>query len=539
MVSIKPFSLQSLKDNYRQPFQPAQNVQWKNLSLEEKLKQSEAVLNTHPSLLAKNQYLHQLLDQDERLCYTLIKKHLQTFLPILYTPTVGEVASTFHKTRPHTRGLYIRWDDRNRIDQLLTPYRDGIVDIAVLTDGERILGLGDQGLGGIEICVAKAMLYVLCAGIAPYRLLPIYLDVGTNNPHLLSDPNYSGWRHKRLAQQDYDAFIHTVVTALHQKFPGIYLHWEDLERDNAKRILDRYRRQYRVFNDDMQGTGVVTLAGALAAVNITKVPLIEQRIVIVGAGGAGIGIADQLCQAMQKMGLSKEKAQKNIWLVGRYGLLFSDSPSLTALQKPYARVVAERQQFKSVAFNESVNLDKIVAEAHPTFLIGCSGQAGIFTESIIRTMASQVERPIIFPLSNPTQCCEATPKDILHWTENKALIATGSPFPDAVINAKRFNIAQCNNALAFPGIGLGIQASCAPLITDEMLWEASLAIANMASSCTTEDTFNLLPSTREIPRISQRVAYSVAQVSAKALDNTNDQAIAHRINEQYWDALKD
>jgi malate dehydrogenase (oxaloacetate-decarboxylating) len=502
---------------------------YEHLPPAEQLRHYYTVFDQQPSAVLKNRYLHQLAVQNSLLFYQLVQQHLKEMLPILYTPTVGMVVQGIRQQPSSHRGLSISWMDRHRLLELLEPYQNTI-KIAILTDGERVLGLGDQGIGGIEICIAKAMLYTLCAGLPPHCILPIYLDVGTNNAQLLADPMYQGWRHNRLTGAEYDEFIDAVVTTLYKVCPNIYLHWEDFSRDNARRILLRYQDRCCTFNDDMQGTGVVTLAGALTAIKITKIPLIEQRIVIFGGGTAGIGIADRLCQAMQRMGLSQTQAQRQIWLVGRHGLLFTNSQHLTELQKPYARPADEYRYYRAHAPDELVDLLAVVSVVKPTFLIGTSGKAGAFTQDVVTTMAQEVDRPIIFPLSNPTQCCEAQPKDILAWTKNKALIATGSPFEAVMVEGKVWPISQCNNALAFPGIGLGVQASGAQSLTDEMLWQACLALYESTPQST--DYPILLPDISQIHQVSAKIAYRVCQAARSVVEAE----IAQRITAQYWSA---
>jgi malate dehydrogenase (oxaloacetate-decarboxylating) len=525
---VQPFSTLSItSDSDCSCSEPSQE-----LSLHAQMEADYIEFTRQPTVFAKNQYLHQILDRNEPLFYLIVQQHLKEMLPILYTPTVGEVVRNFNEQPLRARGLYLSWLDRDRIAELLTPYSEASIKIAVLTDGERILGLGDQGVGGIEICMAKAMMYVICGQLAPHRLLPIYLDVGTNNPTLLGDPNYRGWRHPRLNDQDYEEFINKVVTELVTKFPGIYLHWEDFGRDNAKRILESYRNRYCTFNDDMQGTGVVTLAGALTAMKITGIPLTEQRIVIFGGGTAGLGIADQLCSAMERMGMMPAQARDRIWLIGRYGLLFSDSRHLVELQKPYARPAEERMNYHRQT-DQEVDLLSVVAYIKPTFLIGCSGKAGAFTRDVILTMARGVEKPIIFPLSNPNAYCEAMPQDILDWTQNKGLIATGSPFEDVMVQGERWPISQCNNALAFPGIGLGMQASGAQRLTDDMLWEASLALCE-ATPCSADYPI-LLPDMRQIHRVSEKIAYRICKLALQSAEReVSGSDIMNRIRAQYW-----
>lgn len=478
--------------------------------------------------LEKHLYLRSLHNTNEVLFYKLVSQHLTEMLPILYTPTVGKAVEQFSQEFQQPRGLYIAYPDRDHIDEILENRLNPEVDIIVMTDGEGVLGIGDQGIGGMDICIAKLMVYVLCAGVNPNRLLPIQIDVGTNNEQLLNDPMYLGWRHPRLVDQKYDDMIETVVSGIQRKLPRAYLHWEDFGRENARRNLERYHDQMCTFNDDMQGTGAVTLVALLSAIHRTKIPLTEQRVVIVGAGTAGTGIADQLCAGMMREGLSKEEALSRFYLVGRHGLLHETTPDLTAFQKPYAR----RLMGEAVA---TLQLYDVVNKFKPTVLIGCSGQGGIFTEAIIKSMTASVEYPIIFPLSNPTEKSEATPDDLLNWTAGRALIATGSPFGHVDFKGDKIPIAQCNNALIYPGIGLGVLIAQATRLSEAMLWEACKALSSFASkSSNAKDA--LLPNFEDIHAISRCIALSVAtQARREGLAKVKDSVdFAQELDRQFW-----
>lgn len=478
--------------------------------------------------LEKHLYLRSLHNTNEVLFYKLVSQHLTEMLPILYTPTVGKAVEQFSQEFQQPRGLYIAYPDRDHIDEILENRLNPEVDIIVMTDGEGVLGIGDQGIGGMDICIAKLMVYVLCAGVNPNRLLPIQIDVGTNNEQLLNDPMYLGWRHPRLLGQKYDDMIETVVSGIQRKLPRAYLHWEDFGRENARRNLERYHDQMCTFNDDMQGTGAVTLVALLSAIHRTKIPLTEQRVVIVGAGTAGTGIADQLCAGMMREGLSKEEALSRFYLVGRHGLLHETTPDLTAFQKPYA----QRLMGEAIA---TLQLYDVVNKFKPTVLIGCSGQGGIFTEAIIKSMAASVEYPIIFPLSNPTEKSEATPDDLLNWTAGRALIATGSPFGHVDFKGEKIPIAQCNNALIYPGIGLGVLIAQATRLSEAMLWEACKALSSFASkSSNAKDA--LLPNFEDIHAISRCIALSVAtQARREGLAKVKDSVdLAQEIDRQFW-----
>lgn len=473
--------------------------------------------------LQKHVYLRSLHDTNETLFYKLISQHLTEMLPIIYTPTIGKAVEQFSHEFRRPRGLYIAYPDREYIDEIIENRLNPEVDIIVMTDGEGVLGIGDQGIGGMDICIAKLMVYVLCGGANPHRLLPIQIDVGTNNEKLLNDPMYLGWRHPRLTGQEYDDMIDRVVTAIQRKLPQVYLHWEDFGRENARRNLQRYHEKLCTFNDDMQGTGAVTLAALLTAIKHTKIPLAEQRIVIFGAGTAGTGIADQLYAGMMREGLSKEQALSRFWLVDKQGLLIEQMSDLTEFQRPYARRGAP------------MDLQTVAQEVKPTVLIGCSSQGGAFTETIVRSMAANVERPIIFPLSNPTEKAEATPLDLLKWTEGKVLMATGSPFGSVKFQSKVYCISQCNNALIYPGIGLGVVVAKAKRLSDAMLWEACKALSSY--SCDLEsDNAKLLPNFEKIHQISKCIALAVAEQARheglSQMDDTVD--FSYFIENQFW-----
>lgn len=478
--------------------------------------------------LEKNLYLRNLHNTNEVLFYKLVSQHLTEMLPILYTPTVGKAVEQFSQEFQQPRGLYIAYPDKDHIDEILENRLNPEVDIIVMTDGEGVLGIGDQGIGGMDICIAKLMVYVLCAGLNPHRLLPIQIDVGTNNEQLLNDPMYLGWRHPRLAGQQYDDMIERVVSAIQRKLPRAYLHWEDFGRENARRNLERYHEQMCSFNDDMQGTGAVTLVALLSAIHRTKIPLTEQRVVIVGAGTAGTGIADQLCAGMMREGLSREEALSRFYLVGRHGLIHDTQSDLTAFQKPYAqRLMGET--------GAMLSLYEVVKKFKPTVLIGCSGQGGIFTEAIVKVMAAQVTHPIIFPLSNPTEKSEATPDDLLNWTAGRALIATGSPFGQVNYQGKKIPIAQCNNALIYPGIGLGVVIAHAARLSEAMLWEACKALSRFTCKATDEKNA-LLPNFEDIQAISRCIALAVAtQARREGLAKVKESVdLAQEIDRQFW-----
>lgn len=456
----------------------------------------------------RNNYLNQLLNTNQVLFYRLIKDHLQEMLPTIYTPIVGNAVRTFNKKFMHPRGLYVSYDDRNNIHEILDNRSNPFIDLIVVSDGEGVLGIGDQGVGAMEIPVAKLMVYTAIGGINPYRTLPILLDAGTNNEELLKDPLYLGWRHRRLSGDQYTEFIDKFIQAVQEKFPHVFLHWEDFGRTNAFRNLVKYRDIMCSFNDDIQGTGAVTLGAILAALKITRSTLKEQRIVIYGAGTAGMGIANTIFQAGSHYGLSNVEARKLFWLVDRSGLLTNLSQDITPAQRPYLRTEDEIKHWKIKSYNQISLLD-VIENVKPTILIGTSTHRHAFNQTIVKTMAKYVEKPIIFPLSNPTEKSEAEPIDLFQWTQGKGLIATGSPFEDIIFENKKFTINQCNNYLAFPGIGLGVIAVKAKRVTDNMLWSASEALSQYVS----ETTHRLLPSISQAQEASYRIAIAVAKTA--------------------------
>lgn len=490
-------------------------------TLEEQAARMYIQFSEHHTNLSKNIYLHVLHDYNETLFYKLASNHLEEMLPILYTPTVGEAVKRFSLELRKTKGLTINYNDRHRIDEILENRLPQEVDLSVVTDGGAVLGIGDQGIGGINISIAKLMVYTLCGGISPHRTLPIQLDAGTNNPHLLNDPMYLGWRHERITGQEYDDFIDMFVKSITKKFPHMLLHWEDMGRNNARRVLNQYRQSICTMNGDMQTTGVVALASVIAGVDASGMPLRDHRIVIYGAGTAGAGIADQIYDAMLRSGLNAEEARERFYMLDKNGLLTTGS-ELLPFQVPYARKAEEINNWNR-RDDTMVSLYDVVVNAKPTILIGCSTAAGAFNEEIVRAMQEHVDRPIIMPLSNPTALSEADPKDLYNWTNGKAIIATGSPFPDVRFMGTYHRIAQSNNALAFPGIGLGVIASRARLLSDDMLWAAANALSRCAP-IVQDKTAPLLPKLSEARMVSVQVAAAVAEQARKEglAQNTKD-----------------
>ena len=503
--------------------------------LEEQLARTYENYCREESDLGRYMYLASLHDRNEVLFYRLVFDHLREMSPIIYTPVVGWACQHYSHIYRRPRGLYISYPYRNEIGTLLQNATNDEVRVIVVTDGERILGLGDLGVGGMGIPVGKLALYTLCAGIHPATTLPIVLDVGTDNRALLDDPLYLGWHHERVRGTDYDGFIEAFVQAVQQHFPHALLQWEDFAKRNAHRLLERYRTRLCSFNDDIQGTGAVTLAGLLAAMNVTGSRLSEQRVVILGAGSAATGIAEQLVAALVNEGVTTEEAKRVIWLVDTRGLVHTGRRDLSAEKLVYAQP-QERIADWPASSADLAGLEEVVAQVHPTILIGTAACANVFSESIVREMAAHVARPIIFPLSNPTSKCEARPEDLLAWTDGRALVATGSPFPDITYRGQTYTIGQCNNMFIFPGVGLGVLASQAKRVTNEMF----VAAARALSACSPADKHlgaSLYPRVEEVREVSRRVALAVGLAAQQAgvADQTTPEELEQRIAEQMWE----
>jgi malate dehydrogenase (oxaloacetate-decarboxylating) len=452
-------------------------------------------------------FLTALQDRNETLFYRLLHEHITEMMPIIYTPTVGEGCRQYSHVFRRPRGLYISYPNRDEIPSMLDNAPMEVVEVIVVTDGERILGLGDLGVGGMGIPIGKLSLYTLCAGIHPATTLPILLDVGTDNRELLEDPLYLGWRHERVRGQEYDEFIEAFVEAVRLRFPRVLLQWEDFAKQNASRLLERYRDRLCTFNDDIQGTGAVTVAGLLAAMKVTDASLGDQRIVILGAGSSAIGICDQIVAALLHEGYSETEAKQILWLVDSKGLVHNGRPKLDALKQNYAQPVERITEWK-ISNPANVTFSEVVKNVHPTILIGTSAQAGAFSEEIVREMAKHVERPVIFPLSNPTSKSEATPEDLLEWTNGRALIATGSPFPQTNRAGKVVRTGQCNNAFIFPGVGLGVIASGAQRVTDAMFVVAARVLSGF-SPVLNDPNAPLYPPLEKVREVSRQVALAV------------------------------
>jgi malate dehydrogenase (oxaloacetate-decarboxylating) len=492
------------------------------------------VLDSRDTAFGKYSNMRDLQDNDETLFYSMIERYTEELLPIVYTPAVGEGCQRFSEIWRRPRGLFISYPNRSRMDQILADSRYDDVRCIVVSDGERILGLGDQGAGGMGIPIGKMALYTALGGIPPEHCLPILLDAGTDNEKLLQDPIYIGWQNHRVRGQEYDDFVEAFVTAVQKRWPHILLQWEDFAGTNAQRLLDRYRNRLCTFNDDIQGTAAVTTATLLAAVHATGVPLSQQTIAMFGSGSAGIGIIDLLIAAMKEEGLSEQQARSRVYAFNRYGLLVEGARGIRESQKPLVRKRTDIETWR-LEGGEDVSLLDVVRNAKITALVGVSAQAGAFTEEIVREMARNCERPIIFPLSNPTSQSEAAPVDLMQWTGGRALVGTGSPFAPVEIDGHAQRISQVNNSFIFPGLALGILVSQARRVTDGMIMAAAKALAGLSPSSSDKNA-PLLPPVADSRKVAMAVAEAVAgQAFAEGQARVNDRgSLPERIRTYIW-----
>jgi malate dehydrogenase (oxaloacetate-decarboxylating) len=487
--------------------------------------------------LQKYVFLRGLQDTNETLFYALLTRNIEELMPIVYTPTVGLGCQQFSRVFRKPRGLFLSLPLKDRIHGILGHSRYDGVEAIVVSDGERILGLGDQGAGGMGIPIGKLSLYTACAGLHPSTTLPVLLDVGTDNPDHLADPLYIGWRHERVRGAEYDGLVATFVDAVRARWPHVLLHWEDFAIGNANRLLAHYRDRLCSYNDDIQGTAAVAVGALLSAINVTGEPLERQRIAVLGAGSAGTGICALLLRAMIEAGTSEAEARRRFYLVDRDGLLVEGMGQLQPFQAPFAqpREAAAGWTLKSPG---KIALADVVANAHPTVLIGTSGQPHAFSEQVVRAMASHVRQPVIFPLSNPTERSEATPLDVFAWTDGRAVIGTGSPFPPLRRHGHVFRVDQTNNAYVYPGVGLGVIAVKARRISDGMFLAAARTIADL-SPARRDPEANLLPPLVELRTISFRVAVAVAkQAQAEGLAHMlSEEEIAAAVRAKMWEPV--
>ena len=503
------------------------------LTLEQQALRVYQQLQRQPGDLAKNVYLEQLHDRNETLYYRVLSEHLAELLPIVYDPTVGDAIERYSHEYRRPRGIFLSIDQPDDIENSFATLELGPddVDLIVCSDAEEILGIGDWGVGGIQIAVGKLAVYTAAAGVDPRRVIPVSLDVGTDNEGLLNDPLYLGNRHARVRGKDYDAFIQKYLETASSLFPHALLHFEDFGPGNARRILVTYRDQYRIFNDDMQGTGAITLAAALSAVKVTGVPMAEQKLLVFGAGTAGVGIADQLHDAMVRAGATEEQATAQVWLVDKQGLLTSDMPGLRDYQQPYARNPEEVKGW--AADGGAISLLDAVRHVHPTILLGTSTAHGAFTRKVIEAMSAGVERPVVFPISNPTSRIEAMPADVIAWSKGKALVATGIPVAPVEYEGVTYQIGQANNALLYPGLGLGAIVSGAAKVTAGMLLAAAEAVAGQVD--VSAPGAPLVPPVSNLRASSATTAVAVAHAAiADGVATTKPGNLVQAVQDAMW-----
>ncbi|GAA1064371.1 MULTISPECIES: NAD-dependent malic enzyme [Streptomyces violaceusniger group] len=506
------------------------------LTLEQQALRAHQQLRAQGSDLAKNVYLEQLHDRNETLYFKVLTDHLVELLPIVYDPTVGEAIEKYSHEYRRPRGVFLSIDEPEGMEKAFATLGlgPGDVDLIVCTDAEEILGIGDWGVGGIQISVGKLAVYTAAAGVDPRRVIAVSLDVGTDRESLLKDPLYLGNRHPRVRGADYDAFIETYLRTASSMFPGALLHFEDFGPSNARRILETYGRSYRIFNDDMQGTGAITLAAALSAVEVGGVRMRDQKLVVFGAGTAGVGIADQLRDAMIRDGATPEQATAQIWLIDKQGLLIRDMTDLRDFQQPYARDRSEVAGW--AADGGAISLLETVRRVEPTILLGTSTVHGAFTREVVEAMAAGTERPIVFPLSNPTSRIEAMPDDIVAWTKGKALIATGIPVPPVEHDGVTYRIAQANNALLYPGLGLGTIVSGASAVTAEMLLAAAQAVADQVDLG--QPGASLLPPVENLRESSAATATAVVKAAVgEGVATSRPADPAQAVHQAMWEPV--
>jgi malate dehydrogenase (oxaloacetate-decarboxylating) len=502
-------------------------------TIDEQVERAYMQYRSFETNLNKHIYLRAIHDNNETLFFKLVQANLAEMMPIIYTPTVGDACEQFSDIYRSSRGLFVSYDQRHQLDDILRNATKNKVKVIVVTDGERILGLGDQGIGGMGIPIGKLSLYTACGGISPAYTLPVMLDVGTNNEKLLNDPMYMGWRHRRIEQDKYDEFLAMFINAIKRRWPDVLLQFEDFAQPNATPLLNRYRDELCCFNDDIQGTASVTVGTLLAACRTKKSALSVQRVVFVGAGSAGCGIAEQIISQMVSEGIGEQQARSQIFMVDRFGLL---TEGMTGLRDFQEKLVQQKSAIAPWNIQgDYASLLDVMHGAEPTILIGVSGVPGLFTEAVIKAMKAHCSMPIIFPLSNPSRQVEATPEQVINWTEGEVIIATGSPFESVEYKGQMFPIAQCNNSYVFPGIGLGVVSAKINRISDEMLMAASAMLAQ-ASPLANTGIGELLPPLVEIAALSKKIAFAVGKVAFEqnlALP-LSDEQLMESIERNFW-----
>ena len=506
-------------------------------TLEDQAARRLKVLRDFETNFERYAYLRDLQDTNETLFYAMLVRNIEEMMPQVYTPTVGEGCQRFSEIWRKPRGLFLSYPNQHRIREILAHHRYDAIRAIVVSDGERILGLGDQGAGGMGIPIGKLALYTACAGIHPQACLPVLLDVGTDNLERLEDPVYVGWRHHRVRGAEYDDFVEAFVTAVIERWPHVLLQWEDFAGINAGRLLERYRDRLCTFNDDIQGTAAVAAGTLLAAINVTGTPLTEQRIALFGAGSAGIGIASLLLTAMKNAGLSEAEARHRFYAVDKDGLLVDGMAEIRPAQQPFVQPRSAIANWQ-LEHADHISLLDVARNARPTALIGVSGQAGAFTEAVVRAMAAAVERPVIFPLSNPTSRSEAMPADLMKWTEGRALIGTGSPFAPVSWNGRQVPIDQTNNSYIFPGMGLGILSVSARRVTDAMFMAAAKCLAGLSPALKSKSG-RLLPPVSDLRSVSFAVARAVARqaIADGVAGPLDEQTLEISIRANVWEPV--
>ncbi|PQJ54685.1 NAD-dependent malic enzyme [Psychrosphaera saromensis] len=502
-------------------------------SIEEQVERAYLQYSSFKEAINKHIYLRNIQDSNETLFFKLLNRHIEEMMPIIYTPTVGEACERFSDIYRSNRGLFVSYTERDQMDDILRNATKRNVKVIVVTDGERILGLGDQGMGGMGIPIGKLSLYTACGGISPAYTLPITLDVGTNNEKLLNDPMYMGERHKRISQSAYDVFVDQFIVAAQKRWPGVMIQFEDFAQPNAMPLLKRYRNEVCCFNDDIQGTAAVAVGTLLAACRKKGEKLSEQNVVFVGSGSAGCGIAEQIILQMIGEGLTDKQARGQVFMMDRFGLL---TEGMTGLREFQEALVQNSTNLADWSIDgEYASLVDVMLNAKPGILIGVSGVPGLFTEEAIKAMHKGNKTPIIFPLSNPIKQIEARPEQIIEWTDGDVICASGSPFDPVQYKGESYHIAQCNNAYIFPGIGLGVLAVKAKIISDEMLMATSVTLADSSPVVNTGDG-NLLPNLKDLPELSKTIAFNVAKIAMEqghAL-TISDEELRARIEKGFW-----
>lgn len=502
-------------------------------SIEQQVERTFKQYQQLTSDMARHIFLRDIQDSNETLFYRLVEQHIELMMPIIYTPTVGEACQQFSDIYRSARGLFIAHHQQDRIDDILHNATKRNIKIIVVTDGERVLGLGDQGIGGMGIPIGKLSLYTVCGGISPAYALPVMLDVGTNNEALLSDPMYMGCRHRRINEQQYHEFVDAFMQGVKRRWPNALIQFEDFAQHNATPLLQRYKQEYCCFNDDIQGTAVVAVAVMLAACAAKKVDITQQRVVIVGAGSAGCGIAEQWIACLRERGLTDEQARQQIYMLDRDGILTTSTPDM----KPFQARLAHAGLPAGLSSHTEHSLQDVMHAVQPDMLLGVSGQPGLFNEAAIKAMHQYCAQPVILPLSNPSRLAEAQPEDVLRWTNGAALLATGSPFDDVSLQGVQHVISQSNNSYVFPAIGLAVVSTGAKRITDAMLMAASKALAG-CSPLVNQGCGGLLPPLQEIQAISKDIALAIANVVVQEGDvpGLSEAELRQRIEENFWTA---